>query len=591
MKPPTHRLLVVDDNLAIHEDFRKVLESASPNSQLRETEALLFGLTEPPLTGPARTFRLTFCSQGENGVKLVRDARDSGDRIAVAFVDVRMPPGINGIETARQIWEIDPDVQIVICTAFADFSWTEMASELGFPDRWVILKKPFDNVEVLQLAHALADKWSLRQQTKTHLTNLQRAVAARTADLESALDRLRGEIDQRERSEQERRELERKMEETQRLESLGVLAGGIAHDFNNLLTGVLVSASLARLDAKLGTELHRQLNVIEENSRRAAGLCEQMLTYAGRANVETQIVDVNALLRESLDLLRVSIPKDAEFNMSLFADLPTVSGDPSRLRQVFMNLVLNAAEALAGAPKRITLSSGVANLDDAALGRLAHPGTAKAGTFVFVEVRDSGSGMPPEVLHRIFEPFFTTKFAGRGLGLCAVLGIVRSHAGGVDVTSELGRGTTVRVYLPAAGNAAKLSAKNAVPELQTNLAGTIVLADDEESVRCVAAAVLQRLGLTVLEARDGAEAIELGRSHSAPLTGLVLDLTMPRMNGFAALASLREKQPHLPAILMTGFDATDAEVRARALEGVTILQKPFSLDQLVRAANEKFGRS
>ena len=443
------RILIVDDNRAIHDDFEKILSPTAGGSPLFDAERELFASSaDAAPDGRPRDFRLTSALQGGEALELVHAALRTGDRFAVAFVDVRMPPGIDGIETARRIWAIDGDIEIVICTAYSDLSWDEMTKQLGAADRWVILKKPFDNVEVLQLAHALAEKWALRQQTKAQVAGLEETVATRTADLEAALRRVKNEVAQREQAQVERRLIERKMEEAQRLESLGVLAGGVAHDFNNLLTGILMSASLARIQALPASDLQKQLRNVEDNTRRAAGLCEQLLTYAGKSRLECRTLDLNQLVRDSIDLLRVSVPKDATFEVALAQTLPTVIGDAARLRQILVNVVLNAAEALAASPRRIRLTSGVVTLDGPTLERMAQPSDAIAGEFVYLEVADTGVGMAAATTRRIFEPFYTTKFTGRGLGLCAVLGIMRAHRGAIDVLSTLGQGTTVRIYLP-----------------------------------------------------------------------------------------------------------------------------------------------
>jgi signal transduction histidine kinase len=581
------RILIVDDNRAIHEDYQKILVRPKPDVDLSAVEGALFDQS-PPVPRPGRLeFSLTFAFQGEEAVALARTARTEGAPFALAFVDVRMPPGIDGIETAQRLWAIDPDLQVVICSAYADYSWTEMTEQLGSPDRWVILKKPFDNIEVLQLAHALAEKWALQQRSKAHVDDLEKRVAARTADLEAALQRLRDETAERLRGEEERRIFERKMEETQRLEGLGVLAGGVAHDFNNILTGVLVSASLARMEATPGTELHNHLQMIEENSRRAAGLCEQLLTYAGRSRVTTSAQDVNVLIRETLELLHISVPKDADFSADLADKVPPIKGDPARLRQVVMNLVLNAAEALAAPPRRIRLASGCRRLDAAALKAATHPGEAKPGEYVFIEVSDTGTGMSPETMRRIFEPFFTTKFTGRGLGLCAVLGIMRNHGGVLDVQSEPGRGTTFRIYFPALEIVPEVASPAPV-EMPRTAAGTVLVADDEESVRMAAAATLRRQGFTVMTACDGAEAVAVAEATSVPLAGVLLDVTMPRMDGPTALLAIRQVQPRVPVLLMTGYDAGDVASRVSGLSGVTLVQKPFTVADLVRHAHERF---
>jgi signal transduction histidine kinase len=585
MNAKNNRVLIVDDNHSIHEDYQKILVRPACSVDLTAAEAALF---DQPAGEASPLFALSSAFQGEDAVELVRQACAVGEPFALAFVDMRMPPGMDGLETARRLWAIDSDLQVVICSAYSDHTWTEMAAQLGAPDRWVILKKPFDNIEVLQIAHALAEKWALRQQTRAQVLDLEQRVAARTADLQSALDRLRTETAERQRLDDERRTIERKLEETQRLEGLGVLAGGVAHDFNNILTGILVSASLAGMDAPRGSEIEVHLRRIEENSRRAAGLCEQLLAYAGKGQVKAGALDLNTLIRDTLELLQVSIPKDVEFAVELAPSLPSIKGDAARLRQVFMNLVLNAAEALESGPRKIRLTSGTSRLDQPAIAAIAHPCTAVAGDYVVIEVTDTGVGMTAETIRRIFEPFYTTKFTGRGLGLCAALGIVRHHGGALDVKSERGRGTTFRIYLPACELVPENRAATAAPEKKRGGGGTVLVVDDEVSVRFAAATALKRQGFVVVTAGDGEEAVALAEGSAQPFAGILLDVTMPRMDGTTALLELRKRQPRVPVVLMSGLDPGGVARQVATLGGVTVLAKPFTVDELTQCAMERF---
>jgi signal transduction histidine kinase len=582
-----NRILIVDDNRSIHEDFRKILAEKRRDLGLAEAEALFFGQRG---IEPLR-FDLTFATQGEEAVALTTEARIAGRPFALVFMDVRMPPGMDGITAAARLWEIDADLQIVICSAFSDYSWADMTAQLGSTDRWVILKKPFDNIEVLQFAHALTEKWALRQQTKLQVLELEQRVAARTADLQSALERLQRESAERIRAEEERRAFERKFEETQRLESLGVLAGGIAHDFNNILTGILGSASLARLDAASGSELDEHLQRIEKNSCRAAELCEQMLAYAGKGQVTLRPLDLNALVRETLELLQASVPKDAVFNVRLAPVLPSICGDAARTRQVIMNLVINASEALAQGPRQLTLSTQSIMLSENAIAGLTFAGGAVSGDYACIEVTDTGIGMSQETLRRIFEPFYTTKFTGRGLGLCAVQGIIRSRGGALHVTSELGKGTTFRVYFPAVG--ARHSTPTASPFATRTPAaqhlGTILVVDDEEGIRDISAAALRRQGFEVLTSANGAEAVALVKKSREPLVGILLDLTMPELDGVATLQAVRALRPDLRAILMSGYEQREALRRFEGLGLSGFLQKPFTMDALGETTRSLLG--
>lgn len=578
MSDRNNRILLVDDHRAIHEDYHKILVGIRRNRAVIEAEAALFN--QRPESIP--DFDLTSAFQGEEAIAKVEQAKREGLRFAVAFIDVRMPPGIDGIATAARLWEIDPDLQVVICTAYSDHSWSDMTAQLTFADQWVLLRKPFDNVEVLQLASALTEKWFLRQQTKAQLADLEFRVAARTTELVKALDDLKRESEERLRIEEERRVFQRKFEETQRLESLGVLAGGIAHDFNNILTGILGSASLAKLEIPAGSSLDEHLARIEKSSCRAAELCEQMLAYAGKGQIALRHLDMNTLVNETMELLHASVPKDARLSVELTPNLPSILGDPGRMRQVIMNLVINAAESLGPQPRRVTLSSRISTLSKEQLAILTFPGDAAPGSYVCVEVSDTGVGMTPETLRRIFEPFFTTKFTGRGLGLCAVQGIIRSRGGALDVQSEVGKGSSFRAFFPALSATAKvptpIPAAPAIAKPGANT--TILVVDDESGVRDVAAVALRRQGYHVLSASNGAEAVALIQQTTQTIDGVLLDLTMPDLDGVSTLQALRSLRPGLRAVLMSGFDQYEATRRFDGLNLAAFLQKPFTIDVL-----------
>jgi signal transduction histidine kinase/ActR/RegA family two-component response regulator len=475
-------------------------------------------------------------------------------------------------------------LQRIITTPLLELAGT--ARRLAGGSDYTLRTRKHANDEIGELTDAFNHMLAEAHERDSALREAQRQVSQQLTELQR-------EVTERERAEAERRAIERKLEETQRLESLGVLAGGVAHDFNNILTGILGCASLARMEAPRGSETERYLRRIEENSRRAAGLCEQLLTYAGKGRVHSAAVDLNQLVRESLELVHVSVPKDAELSLELAPALPCILGDPARLRQVFMNLMLNAAEALAASPRCIRLATGRRTLDAAGLAALPHPGDARPGEFVFLEVADTGSGMSAETLRRIFEPFYTTKFTGRGLGLCAVLGIMRHHGGALAVASEPGQGTTFRVYFPAAAGAAPvpreaMPAEPARPGVIGAPERVVLVVDDEETVRTSAAIALQRHGFSVRTASDGEQALAAAERCPAPLAGVLLDLTMPRMDGAAALAGLRKLQPQVPVVVMSGLAASDVARQVAGAPGVRRLQKPFTMEELLQVVAEHF---
>jgi signal transduction histidine kinase/CheY-like chemotaxis protein len=437
---------------------------------------------------------------------------------------------------------------------------------------------------------ALRQDFALRARkfADDEIGDLTDAFNAMLAEVQQRDLALRRESAERLRAQEDNRDLERKLEQKQRLESLGVLAGGIAHDFNNILTGILCSASLGRLDAERGSVIDRHLERIEQNSRRAAELCEQMLAYAGKARLSARVIDLNGLARDTVDMLHTSLPVDAELALDLEPALPAIRGDVARIRQVLMNLILNAAEALGTPPRRIAVRTGRAELDAEELARISNPEGAQPGAFVRLQVSDTGVGIDSDRLRRIFEPFHTSKFAGRGLGLSAVLGIIRSTGGALDVESEVGRGTTFSVYFPSTGEpleatapAPRGAAADGQPPAGT---GTVIVVDDEAAVRAVATDVLTRMGFTVLTATGGAEAVAAVEKHDRPIAGVLLDLTMPGMDGVATLRALRRIRPGLRAVLMSGYDQRDTLPQLEAMGFSAFVQKPFTPESLAETA-------
>jgi PAS domain S-box-containing protein len=380
-------------------------------------------------------------------------------------------------------------------------------------------------------------------------------------------------------AEQQRLDLETQMQQAQRLESLGVLAGGIAHDFNNLLTAILGHANLALIDLAPGSAAHDSLREIDKASGRAAELCRQMLAYAGKGRFVAEPINLSRLIEETVHLLRVSISKKVLLHCQLAEGLPEIQADPAQLRQVAMNLVINAAEAIGDADGVIAISTGVMQCDEDSLrgSRLIEP--PAAGRYVYLEVTDTGCGMDAETRTRIFDPFFTTKFAGRGLGLAAVLGIVRGHRGALKVESERGRGTTFRIMFPAGAKAAAPAetGANTPPWRGT---GTILLVDDEEPVRNVAGRMLERLGFAVIRAGDGREAVDLFRAHAPTVVCVLLDLAMPRMDGEETFRELRRIQPDVRVVLTSGYSNQEIMGRFRSAGLAGSIEKPFQLETL-----------
>jgi len=392
------------------------------------------------------------------------------------------------------------------------------------------------------------------------------------------------DVSERKQAEDARLALERRLLEAQKLESLGVLAGGIAHDFNNLLVSVLGNASLALSELPPHAPACEALRRIERAARRGSELTREMLAYAGKDVIALERVDVNALVAETSDLLSVSIGNKVAMAYDLAPGLPEIEGDPTQIRQVIMNLVINASEAIGGAEGTITVCTGVVGLGPEALRDTLHPPEAAPGPHVCVEVRDTGCGMDAATVAKVFDPFFSTKLTGRGLGLATVLGVVRRHRGALAVTSAPGRGTTFRVYLPAAGAAARLEppARAAAPAPGEGREDRTVLLD----VRAVTAHMLERLGCSVLQAGDGREGVDVFRAHARRIDAVIVDLTLPRLSGDRVFREIRSIRPDACVILMSGYsdEKTTGGLAEAGLAG--FLRKPFSVADLEKALGD-----
>jgi PAS domain S-box-containing protein len=395
------------------------------------------------------------------------------------------------------------------------------------------------------------------------------------------------DITARKAAEEQRLQMERQMQQTQKLESLGVLAGGIAHDFNNLLTIILGNASLALDELPSMSPARDSLRSIEKTALRAAELCRQMLAYSGQGRFVIETLRLNELISEMASLFKASLSKKALLNLNLTASLPSLRGDPSQIRQVVMNLVINAAEALGDRGGVVTVSTGVMECRPDDLTGAYREERLAEGMYVWLEVSDTGCGMDPETRRRIFEPFFTTKFTGRGLGLSAVLGIVRGHHGALQVNSALGRGTTFKVLFPAAPPLGPQSALPARPPLGAwRGIGMVLLVDDEDSVRALGARMLERIGFQVLVASDGQEALELYQVRREEIVLVLLDLTMPYMDGEETFRQLRRLDPQIRVVMSSGYTETEMAPRFTGQRLYGFLQKPYTLEALTQCLRE-----
>jgi two-component system NtrC family sensor kinase len=463
---PNRRIIVIDDNPAIHDDIRKVLVKA------KDTFFELPALDDAPVEPPSQPFILSYeidsARQGTDGVAMVEAARQEGRPYAVAFVDVRMPPGLDGIDTVAHLWRVDAELQVVICSAFSDHSWGDIMRRLAPADGLLILRKPFDSVEIRQMAHALVAKWSLARTQRRHLVQLEAMVDERTRDLVRANEELT-------RKNEERARMEVDLRLAQKLEAVGQLASGIAHELNtpiqflgdsidflrgawsdlSVLQGHLLQI-LARATAQnpellaeaerrreevdvefLNQEIPLAFERANDGVRRVTTIVRAMKDFAHPDRRDKSLANLNEALRNTLIVARNEYKYVAEVE-TILGELPSVTCHVGDLNQVFLNLIVNAAHAIGD----VVGKSGD-------LGRITVRSWAEDQQVV-ITIADTGCGIPAEIADRVYDPFFTTKEVGKGTGqgLAISRSIVQKHAGTIAFESQPGRGTTFTIRLP-----------------------------------------------------------------------------------------------------------------------------------------------
>lgn len=673
---PNHRILIVDDNTSIHSDFREILcPDQTGDSAVSDMERVLFAGED--VVPNQKSFELHSAYQGEEALGMVNKALAQKQPYAMAFVDVRMPPGWDGVETISRIWEVDPELQIVVCTAYSDYSWDEMRSKVTQPDSLLVLKKPFDNIEVQQLAHALTKKWFLNFQTRVQIEELAKTndslamseerfskafhenplpsgiqsfpdqrfvdVNQRLAQVtgykrEDMIGRTAGELflwenptmaDQwyqalqrqelvRDREANirdqsgsvrellvslspvalggqphalllaldvsERSLLERQLRQAQKMETIGQLAAGVAHDFNNILTVIQGHAGL--MQHKLPPEdlQHKSLQEITNAAARATTLIRQLLMFSRKQVMQFRHLDINHTLRNALNMLQRLVGEHVQIEFHAQEPLPAIHADSSMLEQIAMNLAVNARDAMPNGG-RLSINASLQAIHRASTPLDPEP---REGNYICLTFTDSGVGMDTQVLSRIFEPFFTTKGVGKGtgLGLSTVFGIVRQHQGWLEVESKPNKGTTFRAYFPPSGKAAEKTDPATDSALRSGHE-TVLVAEDEDTLREMVVQVLKTQGYTVLEARSGRHALEVWEQADRPIDLLLTDMVMPGgIMGRELAERLSDRCPLLKVIYTSGYSPGMAGKDASLLEGRNFLPKPYSVGKLAQFVRE-----
>lgn len=372
--------------------------------------------------------------------------------------------------------------------------------------------------------------------------------------------------------------LEKQILDAQKLESLGVLAGGIAHDFNNIMAVIIGNCALVKLRPEFAED---NIEQIEKAAERAAELCRQMLTYAGKSLTVKSSLNIEPLVAETVKMLKSTLPQNAMIKFASSANIPSISGDASQIRQIVMNLLINAAESVGEEQGEVCVSLAEKTVKADPADKDLFGKVIAAGRYLCLEVTDNGCGMDEEIKRRIFEPFYTTKFTGRGLGMSAVLGIITAHKGALQLSSQQGQGTTFKAYFPVlTGDSPVDKSPQPLASAPWQGSGTILLAEDEAQLRTIAKVMLEELGFTVIDAGNGTEAIERYQENASDITLVLTDIGMPLMDGYELCRELKKLNPELPIIISSGFG--DAEVISHiARENLAgMVSKPYNFVQL-----------
>ena len=579
------KILVVDDNPDIHSDFEAILIPEESAGNLDRLEAEIFGASPKP-SSPTHQYLLSFALQGRQALEMVDAALEQDDPFHLAFVDMRMPPGWNGLETIERIWRSDPDLQVVLCTAYSDYSWEEIEQRLHRTDNLLILKKPFDVSEVVQMASTLTRKWILLKTAQMKQAELERLVDERTRELQDANLQLEAEV-------RERRRLQKQLIRSQKMEAIGTLAAGVAHDLNNILAGIVSYPDLLLLQVDPQSMLYRQLQLIQKTGYKAAAIVQDMLTLGRRAVISQDEIDLEIVVNDFLQSPEWTKTKSfhpkVRIQTRIESGLFCLVGSEVQITKALMNLVSNAAEAMpeGGA---INIELFRRKLEEPLAGYDSIP----AGNYIVLSVADTGDGIDAIDLEHIFEPFYTKKkmgCSGTGLGLAVVWGAVRDHNGYIDLKSSKKKGTCFELYFPDTG--IECVARPDDESVQTPVAANthrILVVDDVVEQREIAVEMLKTLGYDALAVDSGEAALAYLEQQAVDL--LLLDMVMdPGIDGLETYKRVLKINPDQKAIIASGFSKTERVLEALSLGASHFLNKPYRLQHLAETIKAALRRA
>lgn len=557
------RILIVDDNDAIHHDFRKILTPTLDDRSLHAARAALFGVQDSP--SEPTTYQLDSAYQGEQALEMVRTAVSNQEPYALAFVDVRMPPGWDGVETIRYLWQADPNLQVVICTAYSDYDWNEMMAHVGRSERLLILKKPFDNIEVCQLASALTEKWMLARHASMKMSELESAVAARTQELAASHEQL---ADQARHLEMKNAELLRLKEEAERSSAAkSQFLANMSHEFRTPMNAVIgYSEMLAEEFEESGhTQYLLDINKVHSAAKHLLALINDILDLSkiesGRMELFTERVELEPFLRDIADAVGPLVRKNANsLSVQISGDLGEIRIDQTKIRQCLLNLLSNAAKFTENG--KITLTAS----------KIREP----EQEWLEIAVSDTGIGMSHQQQSIIFEPFTQAeastarRFGGTGLGLTITKHFCRMHQGELLVESEAGVGSMFVIRLPFLQSEAKESGPgnrgSSLPDIRPANNGPrpgvpgspsrneVLVVDDDSDSRELLARSLRKSGFSPVTASNGEQALRMAQVR--PLIAITLDVMMPGMDGWSVLQALKANPAtaDIPVIMISMLD-------------------------------------
>jgi signal transduction histidine kinase len=554
MTNQNQRVLIVDDTLSIHEDFRKILAPvSSTSSSLLDLERKLLSRSDMPKIKENSAYDIDFASQGLEAVEKVRTSVEKQRPYAIAFVDCRMPPGMDGVETIGAIWKIDPNINVVFCTAYSDYGWLEIIKSLGRTDKLLILKKPFDHLELLQITLALTEKWRLERLAQERFKELE---------IESS-------------------DYFKQMVQAQKMEAVGRLASGVAHDFNNLLTINFGYASLLLTNENLSEKARFYVGAMKEATERSAGLTRQLLAFSRQENTPPSNLNVKTLIEDMHGLLAQAAGEEITLEFDVKPDVKNIGIDKTHFEQILMNLVINARDAMSEHGRVLITARNISQQDLPFVDKVPD-----SQDYVLMQVKDNGHGMSEEIQNKIFEPFFTTKAAdrGTGLGLSTVFGIIQKLKGFIWVDSEVGVGTQFSLAFPV--ESTQNTTVNDPAFNSPNRQKQIMVVDDELEIREMVVKMLEKAGFKAFGAAGSVEASNCLSDPQASIDLVLTDIVMPKVTGIQMADLLKQEHPSLPIVFMSAYPKDRYFQQDVALGKRQFLQKPFTKEALINTLSE-----